>query len=383
MCSRMSCALNKASLLHACQYQDPTGRYSNPKWVELNNHGGYTPSYNIAPRSYHPVLMSSVHLPRGVRSKSGKCYLEGGQRHIMCPMRWGLVPSWFAGEPQTFNFDTFNGRLESCLDRRSFKGAIAAERRCVVVAEGFFEWKEGKSDRQPYYVYFKQPRNISMEAREWDGVRNAHELMHNGKWIGPRLLTMAGIFDVSTYREVLYSFSILTMPAPRYLQWLSDRVPLILDGEEAVASWLDPNYAFDELTHSVRCPPNLVSHPVSPSVAKMSNNTVECVLPYYGDAHRDGGCHKAIEVHEVRPKRRTAKSPLRVTVRAPGDRSSREGSSTRFSTGSSSSRSHDHSRPRDRGEHRHTHSKQRQRHRSAHCSRRHAPRPSSRSSRGR
>ncbi|KAL3194397.1 hypothetical protein MRX96_046100 [Rhipicephalus microplus] len=167
-------ALNKASLLHACQYQDDTGRFCNPKWVDLNSHGEYRPSYNISPRNYH-----------------------------------------------------------------------------------FFEWKtEESGDKQPYYVYFKQPRGVDMMKREWDHVTDAHQLMHNGHWIGPRLLTMAGIFDVSTSK-------------------------LILDGDEAVASWLDPTYSFEELTYSVRCPPNLVCHPVSPGVAKVTNNTVECVLPYH------------------------------------------------------------------------------------------------------
>ncbi|KAH7946686.1 hypothetical protein HPB52_003210 [Rhipicephalus sanguineus] len=149
------------------------------------------------------------------------------------------------------------------------------------MAAGFFEWKtEENGNKQPYYVYFKQPRGIDMTRREWDGVTDAHQLMHNGHWIGPRLLTMAGLFDVSTSKDVLYSYTILTMDSPRYLQWLHNRVPLILDGDEAVASWLDPNYSFEELTYSVRCPPNLVCHPVSPSVAKVTNNTVECVLPY-------------------------------------------------------------------------------------------------------
>ncbi|XP_054922891.1 abasic site processing protein HMCES-like isoform X3 [Dermacentor andersoni] len=233
-------ALSKASLLHACQYQDDDGRFCNPKWVDLNSRGEYRPSYNISPRNYHPVMLSSVHVPKSARGRTG-------HRIMMSPMRWGLVPSWFSGEPQNFIFNTVNCRLESCMDRRSFKGAIAAERRCVVVAEGFFEWKnETNGNKQPYYVYFKQPRGVDMAAREWDGVTDAHQLMHNGHWIGPRLLTMAGIFDVSTSKDVLYSYSILTMDAPRYLQWLHNRVPVILDGEEAVASWLDPNYTFEE-----------------------------------------------------------------------------------------------------------------------------------------
>lgn len=337
MCGRMACALSKASLLHACQYQDEDGRFCNPKWVDLNSRGEYRPSYNISPRNYHPVMLSSVHVPKGARGRTG-------HRIMMSPMRWGLVPSWFSGEPQNFIFNTVNCRLESCMDRRSFKGAIAAERRCVVVAEGFFEWKtETNGNKQPYYVYFKQPRGVNMAAREWDGVTDAHQLMHNGHWIGPRMLTMAGIFDVSTSKDVLYSYSILTMDAPRYLQWLHNRVPLILDGDEAVASWLDPNYSFEELTYSVRCPPNLVCHPVSPSVAKVTNNTVECVLPYHTE--EDKGNDVA-----ARPKKRASKSPSKPVKKAhrSRSRSTAKSASYRSSRSSSSStRSHRRSRSRN------------------------------------
>ncbi|XP_037280371.2 abasic site processing protein HMCES-like [Rhipicephalus microplus] len=338
MCGRMACALNKASLLHACQYQDDTGRFCNPKWVDLNSHGEYRPSYNISPRNYHPVMLSSVHVPKGARGRTG-------HRIMMSPMRWGLVPSWFSGEPQNFIFNTVNCRLESCMDRRSFKGAIAAERRCVVVAEGFFEWKtEENGDKQPYYVYFKQPRGVDMMKREWDHVTDAHQLMHNGHWIGPRLLTMAGIFDVSTSKDVLYSYTILTMDAPRYMQWLHNRVPLILDGDEAVASWLDPTYSFEELTYSVRCPPNLVCHPVSPGVAKVTNNTVECVLPY----------HSGESPVKTTPKKRTSKSPVKTVKKAHRSRSRSTVRSASFHSfrSSSSERSRRRSHSRNASAHR-------------------------------
>ncbi|XP_065300131.2 abasic site processing protein HMCES-like isoform X2 [Dermacentor albipictus] len=335
MCGRMACALNKASLLHACQYQDDAGRFCNPKWVDLNSRGEYRPSYNISPRNYHPVMLSSVHVPKSVRGRSG-------HRIMMSPMRWGLVPSWFSGEPQNFIFNTINCRLESCMDRRSFKGAITAERRCVVVAEGFFEWKnETNGNKQPYFVYFKQPRGVDMATREWDGVTDAHQLMHNGHWIGPRLLTMAGIFDVSTSKDVLYSYSILTMDAPRYLQWLHNRVPVILDGEEAVASWLDPNYTFEELTYSVRCPSNLVCHPVSPTVSKVTNNTVACVLPYRTEESRSRSTAMSASY-------RSSSSSTRSRRRSRSRAATRKRSKTRHRAASDSSerrpRKHSHKR---------------------------------------
>lgn len=337
MCGRMACALSRASLLHACQYQDDAGRFCNPKWVDLNSHGEYRPSYNISPRNYHPVMLSSVHVPKGARGRSG-------HRIMMSPMRWGLVPSWFSGEPQNFIFNTVNCRIESCMDRRSFKGAIAAERRCVVVAEGFFEWRtEENGNKQPYYVYFKQPRGIDMTVRDWDGVTDAHQLMHDGHWIGPRLLTMAGIFDVSTSKDVLYSYSILTMDAPRYLQWLHNRVPLILDGDEAVASWLDPNYSFEELTYSVRCPASLVCHPVSPAVTKVTNNTVDCVLPY------NNGENKAKVEVTASPKKRASRSPAKPVKKAYRSRSrSTARSASHLSSRSSSSSGRSHRRSRSR-----------------------------------
>ncbi|CAN7936977.1 unnamed protein product, partial [Ixodes hexagonus] len=270
-------ALNKKCLQHACQYQDATGQYRCPKWVDVNSQGTYKPSYNISPRSYNPVLLSNSLLPAGKRARREEAE---DSAVIMTAMRWGLVPSWHTGDPRNFLFNTVNCRVEGCIGRRSFKGAITAGQRCVVPAEGFFEWlKEDKSSRQPYMVYFRQPKGVSMAVRTWDGVRDAHELMRDGHWAGPRLLTMAGLFDVSRCEDDLYSFTILTMESPRYLQWLHDRVPVILDGEDAIAEWLDPNNNFERLTRSLHCPKDLEWHPVSSVVGNVTNNSVQCVLP--------------------------------------------------------------------------------------------------------
>lgn len=333
MCGRMACALSQSALLHACVYKDPKGVYRCPDWVDLNCRAEYKPSYNVSPRNYQPVLFSAVHVPKDLLPhKSSEVVRKApGTTHVMSPMRWGLVPSWFSGEPQNFIFNTVNCRIEGCVDRKSFRGAIAAERRCVVVAEGFFEWlTDDSGHRHPYYVYFKQPRNISMEDRDWEHVHDPHRLMRNGRWAGPRLLTMAGIFDISTTKDDLYSYSILTMDAPAYLRWLHNRVPVILDGEEAVDRWLDPKYSFKQLTREVHCPSNLVCHRVSPIVNKVNISMVECVLPHHSKKNR----HHDSKGHEIKAEKRGSKSPAK-----PAKKARRSSASSRKSAGSSRKRS--------------------------------------------
>ncbi|XP_040078218.1 abasic site processing protein HMCES isoform X2 [Ixodes scapularis] len=358
MCGRMACALNKGCLQHACQYQDATGQYRCPKWVDLNSQGKYKPSYNISPRTYHPVLLNSCLAPGDKRVKKEKGVDEGV---IMTSMRWGLVPSWHTSDPRNFLFNTVNCRVEECMERRSFKGAIAAGRRCVVPAEGFFEWhKEDKTSRQPYLVYFRQPKAVSMAVRTWDDISDAHQLMQGGQWAGPRLLTMAGLFDVSTCEEDLYSFTILTMNSPKYLQWLHDRVPVILSGEDAVAEWLDPNNSFEKLTRSVHCPKDLEWHPVSSEVGKVTNNSVKCVLPISKTAVKKEKQTSLEQWLKNSPKSVTkaAKELKRSRSRSPRSRSpgpSRKRSkspSGRGSQGRSRSRSKSRSPRRLKSEHR-------------------------------
>ncbi len=85
----------------------------------------YAPRWNIAP---------SEDLLTAVRDKHGK------RRPVM--MRWGLIPAWAKDEKVAFS--TFNARAESIDTKPAFRGAWAAGRRCLVVTDGFYEWR--KSD---------------------------------------------------------------------------------------------------------------------------------------------------------------------------------------------------------------------------------------------
>ncbi|GIY73966.1 abasic site processing protein HMCES [Caerostris extrusa] len=104
-------------------------------------------------------------------------------------MRWDLVPSWFKGNLQECPLKTNNCRHESILEKPTFKGAASAGRRCIVLADGFYEWKEiGNKKKQPYFIYFPQEKEVFMQSRD--------SFSEEGEWKGPRLLTMAGLFDV-------------------------------------------------------------------------------------------------------------------------------------------------------------------------------------------
>uniref|UniRef100_A0A224Y3B3 Abasic site processing protein HMCES n=1 Tax=Rhipicephalus zambeziensis TaxID=60191 RepID=A0A224Y3B3_9ACAR len=267
MCGRTACALSKPCLSLACQYQDPAGSYQCPQWCDVDLYGTYEPSYNIAPRSYCPVLVNNSKLDDNRQPK-----------RVLTAMKWGLVPNWHYGNPMNFNLNTFNCRVESCSYRRCYKPAIAQGRRCVVVAEGYYEWKQPSSGsaKEPFFIYFKQPEGISMVTREWDCEGKEKTLFQDGRWKGPKLLTMAAIFDIN---KNAYTFSIMTLAAPEHMAWLHDRVPMVLDGEDAVAAWLDPSVDTKKLIDDFQFPTTLAWHQVTSKIGNVNYKRMDCVLP--------------------------------------------------------------------------------------------------------
>eukprot|EP00118_Oscarella_pearsei_P005187 m.23539 g.23539 ORF g.23539 m.23539 type:complete len:225 (+) comp28497_c0_seq1:81-755(+) len=190
-------------------------------------------------------------------------------------MKWGLLPSWHKGDPGSFRFHTFNARYETIAEKPMFRNPLRKGHRCVVLADGFFEWqKMEKGKKQPYFLYFKQKE----EGRGCDELEE--------KGITPRILTMAGIFDCwmppksADSQEPVYSYSIITVEASKSVGWLHDRMPAVLDGEEAVERWLDTgSYDFDAALALLKPTDCLAWHPVSSGVGNVRNKSEECVKP--------------------------------------------------------------------------------------------------------
>jgi putative SOS response-associated peptidase YedK len=154
---------------------------------------GLVPRYNLAPSQPAPVI---------------RCARDSAERHLDM-LRWGLVPFW-ADDPQV-GYRMINARCESVAEKPAYREAFAS-RRCLVPADGFFEWRTEGGRKQPYFIHHA------------DG----------------ELLAFAGLWERwRRGEERLESFTIVTAPANGRVRELHDRMPAIIPPEK-FGQWLDP-----------------------------------------------------------------------------------------------------------------------------------------------
>jgi len=110
---------------------------------------GFKPSHNIAPTSEIVTLGAS------------------GGSYASDLMRWGLVPSWWK-DASKLPGQTFNARAETIAEKPTFRASFK-RRRCIIPADGFYEWKAmGGSAKQPYYIHPCDPETVFAFAGLWD-----------------------------------------------------------------------------------------------------------------------------------------------------------------------------------------------------------------------
>src|SRR4051812_37362998 len=90
------------------------------------------PAYNAAPGQDHPVIVAA-----------------DGQRAARL-MRWGLIPGW--AKDARIGYRRFHARAERVAEKPSFRGAFR-RRRCLVPADGFYEWRQEGRGKQPYFIH--------------------------------------------------------------------------------------------------------------------------------------------------------------------------------------------------------------------------------------
>jgi putative SOS response-associated peptidase YedK len=172
-------------------------------WFGFTDGPAIQARYNIAPSHSIPV----------VRLTS-----EGKEREPSL-LRWGLIPSW--AKDVSFGFKTINARSETIADKPAFRSAFRRQ-RCLIPADGFYEWKKAGKNKQPYVI------------RPADG----HALAYAGLWERWH----------STEGEVLESTTIITTPANEVLRPLHERMPTILPREHYTL-WLDAKLQKGDLFH--------------------------------------------------------------------------------------------------------------------------------------
>jgi putative SOS response-associated peptidase YedK len=172
---------------------------------------------------------------------------ETGARHLDA-LRWGLVPHW--AKDLSVGARLINARAEGVAGRPSFRAAFA-KRRCLVPADGFYEWRKGdgpKAPKQPYTVALRDGSPMAL-AGLWEG------------WRGPG-------------GEVVRTFTIITTDANEKLRALHDRMPAILPGD-TWAAWLgeEPTEPHDLLALLISYPSaDLAAWPVPRRVGRVAED---------------------------------------------------------------------------------------------------------------
>lgn len=173
-------------------------------------------------------------------------------RRVLSFERWGLVPHW-AKDPAIGN-RMINARAESVATKPAFSAALRS-RRCIVPADGFYEWSGSGAERRPYI--FRRP------DRRMIGIAGLYE-----RWVGEG-------------GEVVDSCTLITTEANETLAPFHDRMPVILDPGD-YACWLDRSRVEPEDVSPllVPCPAErLESSPVSSRINNPRNDDPECLVP--------------------------------------------------------------------------------------------------------
>ena len=192
----------------------------------------YRARYNIAPTQDVPVVASDR---RGTR---------------LGLLRWGLVPAW-ADDP-SIGSRMINARAESLLDKPAFKEAAVA-RRCLVPADGFYEWAKEGDHKVPYWIHApgREPMGLAGVWERWDPR-------------GP---------------EPVYSVAIITVDANDGIRHLHDRMPAIIPAADRT-TWLDAGTPIrDALSLLEPYEGALDAYPVSTLVNSPANDVPECIEP--------------------------------------------------------------------------------------------------------
>lgn len=191
-----------------------------------------TPNYNVAPTQEIPVILQ-----------------QDGIRQIK-RRRWGLVPFW--AKDTAIGARMINARVETLASKPAFKAALK-HRRCLIPANGFYEWAGKSGSKQPFY--FHLPSNEPMAfAGLW-------EIWKPG--------------DGETYK----SCTIITTEASDSVRNIHNRMPVILK-PEAFCPWLDPenkDAGGIETLLKTRFVAELDRYPVSRLVNRVENNSEECI----------------------------------------------------------------------------------------------------------
>jgi putative SOS response-associated peptidase YedK len=193
----------------------------------------FGPRYNIAPSQEVLVIVRN----------------EG--RNELKQMHWGLVPSW--AQDRSIGQRMINARAETLLQKPSFKNLVAS-RRCLVPADGFYEWRREGNRKVPMWIHLKSREPFAF-AGLWDCWRDRAD------------------------GNERYSFTIITTDANALLRPIHNRMPVIYD-KDMGKQWLEESFGDQPMILAAVLQPLpselMEAHDVSTLVNSPENDTAEC-----------------------------------------------------------------------------------------------------------
>ena len=220
MCGRYTLTVDAALLAELFELEPP---------AELE------PRYNVAPTQTVPIVRSAP---------------DGGRQWAR--VRWGLIPGW--AKDESIGSRLINARAETVADKPSFRSAFK-HRRCLIPADGFYEWVKTEGGKVPHHIRFADGRPFAF-AGLWE------------RWSPPG-------------GEVVDSCTILTTAPNELVAGLHDRMPVILP-RNRFADWLAPEPLDPDTAEAMLVPhpsDGMEAVPVSRRVNSPANDDEQCVRP--------------------------------------------------------------------------------------------------------
>ncbi|KAF9882456.1 feruloyl esterase b precursor [Colletotrichum karsti] len=273
---------------------------------EDEGQGAPRQTYNFAP-GYHGVVYRADVPDRGAGHRRAQTsndqdqsadapskdatHDHDGIKYKMQSMQWGLIPFWTKRDPGYATLSkTINCRDDSLSTSGGMWSTMKAGKRCIVVAQGFYEWLKKDKEKLPHFVKRK------------DG----------------QLMCFAGLWDCVKYEdsdEKRYTYTIITTDSNKQLKFLHDRMPVILNpGSKEIKTWLDPKrHEWSKELQDLLKPfdGELECYPVSKDVGKVGNNSPSFIIPV---ASKENKSNIANFFANASAKQKSPKSKIEPTV---------------------------------------------------------------------
>ncbi|MBD1843316.1 SOS response-associated peptidase [Cyanobacteria bacterium FACHB-63] len=199
---------------------------------DLDEIPNWQPRYNIAPTQSIGAIVEPHHFKL---------------------LRWGLIPAW--AKDATIANKLINARAETVSEKPSFRDAFK-RRRCLIVADGYYEWKKQPGRKQPFYFQRENHQPFAF-AGLWE------------RWNSPD-------------GETVETCTIITTEANELAATVHDRMPVILS-EDEYDRWLDPSFKSAQSLLHPYASADMRSYPVPLTVNSPTHDAPDCIAPLSQD----------------------------------------------------------------------------------------------------